>query len=128
MLVLHNTLQETLHLSWLADNAADAQRLSELLPFHRREFALPSGRGWLVAERLVWRSVLGVGTPTQVVRHGANVSSAITLPREPMPPLGGPDFALLVNAESSAVQICSTPPAPRGQSAAPPRCHGLLRE
>ena len=24
MLVLHNTLQETLHLSWLADNAADA--------------------------------------------------------------------------------------------------------
>ena len=145
-LTVHNSLSESLWLSWVADPtpAAVPPARRWLPPRGQQTLELPASGGWLVGERLVWRGVVGVGataSPTHVVRRGVNISvgAGATTLLPALPALApdassaGESFVLVRGQEQGeqfTVQLCSEPPAPAGvawrHTPEAHVCHGAL--
>ena len=145
-LTVHNSLSDSLRLSWVADptpaTVPPARRW--LPPRGQQTLELPASGGWLVGERLVWRGVVGVGataSPTHVVRRGVNISvgagATTLLPALPAltPNASSADESFVLvrgqeQGEPLTVQLCSEPPAPSGvawrHKPEAHVCHGAL--
>eukprot|EP00965_Chrysotila_dentata_P050723 1681314-Pleurochrysis_carterae.AAC.7 len=84
-------------------------------------------RGWLIAERLVWRDLLDVDRQMHVVRHARNVSAGTAVAPDASWRQGDEanvSFVLVINAEPVPLRLCSEVPGANAFRAE--RCYGLL--